>query len=94
MFIHSVAVARVHHARASGKRLVERMLGGRHGRIPAVITPALGDHPGVFRQILRELDGSLHKFGLAFTHVHEQVRGCAKRGMKEVQSGRRESQGK
>ena len=68
-----MTVARVHHAGTVRECLVERMLGGRHGRVPAVITPALSDHPGMLGKPLREFDRPLHKLGLALPHVHEQV---------------------
>ena len=82
-----MAITRVHNARAGGKCLIERALGGRYGRIPTVIAPALRDHPGVIGQPSGELDGARHEFSLAFAHVHEQVRGCSKCRVEEVQVG-------
>lgn len=80
-----MTVARVHHAGTVRECLVERMLGGRHGRVPAVITPALGDHPGMFGKPLREFDRPLHKLRLALPHVHEQVGRPPEGSMEEMQ---------
>ena len=80
-----MTVARVHHAGTARECLVERMLGGRHGRVPAVITPALGDHPGMLGKPLREFDRPLHKLRLALPHVHEQVGRPPEGSMEEMQ---------
>ena len=82
-----VAVARVHDAGAVRERLVDGALCGRRRRVPAVVAPTLGDHPGVGRQAGGELLGALHQFRLARAHMHEQKGRGAERGMEEMQVG-------
>ncbi len=80
-----MAISGVHHAGTIRKGGIKRALGGRHRRVPTVIAPTLGNHPGVVGKIACKLLRLTHQRSLALPHLHEHEGRATYRSMEEMQ---------